>query len=125
MLAPSLPNTVTLTWDDSINLFIVERPFTFSYGGGNSVRKTVTVPTGFKTDLASVPKRLQSIVGKLGHHLVPAICHDYCYCGNVPGMTKREADKLFLEMMKTKKVWLGKRWAMWLAVRTNIKGGHW
>ncbi len=114
-----------MKWDDDDEMFVLHEDMTVVWTRKDKVKVTLTVPKGFETDLASIPKRLQSVIGKLGHHLLPAVAHDACYEGLFPGMSKKEGDDMFLDGMKTKKVWLGKRWAMWLAVRANIKGGHW
>lgn len=39
----------------------------------------VTVPSGFETDLASVPRFLWSILPPIGKYLEAAIAHDYMY----------------------------------------------
>ncbi len=114
-----------MKWDDDDEMFELHEEMTVVWTRPGNVKVTIVIPKGFKSDLASIPKRLQSIVGKLGHHLLPAVAHDYIYVGGVPSMSKKEADDMFLDGMKTKKVWLGKRWAMWLAVRVNTRGGHW
>ena len=109
-----------LSWEDDATEFTVEEPFrAFWNRKGNVV--AFTVPQGFTTDLASVPRIFQSIVPKLGHHIRPAIVHDYAYEGHT-ALTRKEADAMFLDGMKTTKVsWL-RRWAMWAAVRVGGTG---
>ena len=70
------------------------------YGSGTRVDgTTITVPAGMRTDLASIPKRLQWLISKRGEHDMPAVLHDYLYrFGHTsPGsvITRKEADKAF------------------------------
>tara|TARA_R110000765_G_scaffold190152_3_gene295481 strand:+ start:286 stop:645 length:360 start_codon:yes stop_codon:yes gene_type:complete len=62
--------------------------------------KVITVPSGFVTDLASIPGWVRS-VSKLGRWNRPAVIHDYYYSmlGNKPA--REWVDKLFLEMMES------------------------
>ena len=110
-----------LSWEDDATEFVVEEAFDANWS--TPVRHfKITVPKGFTTDLASIPRIFQSIVPKLGHHIRPAIVHDYCYEGHVRDMTRKEADEMFLDGMKSTKVsWL-RRNVMWLAVRVGGKG---
>ncbi len=126
MVAPTLPTTVTLKWDGRIGLFEVVEPLVCFYGpvDDRGFRKSIAVPAGFETDLASIPRRLRGIIGQIGKHIQAAIVHDYAYSGNTT-LTKREADQLFLDCMKASGVWLGKRWIMYWAVRANVNGGYW
>ncbi len=114
-----------MSWDDEIEKFRLYETMTATWSRPKRVAYKIVVPANFTSELASIPKRLQSIIGKLGHHVLPAIVHDYIYEGHVPGMSKKDADDMFLDGMKSKDVWFGKRWAMWAAVRVNFNGGHW
>lgn len=105
-----------LSWEDDAIEFTVEEEFTVFWGN-----YIVRVNKGFKTDLASIPRLFQSIIPKLGHHIRPAIVHDYCYVYDT-GLTKKEADDLFLDGMQTLKVNFARRWVMWAAVRVGGKG---
>ncbi len=114
-----------MRWNDATEKFKLEESMQAIWSRPGKVLVKLKVPAGFESELASIPKRLQSVIGKLGHHLLPAIAHDYIYEGFVPGMSKADADMMFLDGMKTQKVWALKRWAMWAAVRSNFRGGHW
>jgi hypothetical protein len=48
----------------------------------------VTVPVGFITDFASIPRIGRSIIQKDGPHRLPALLHDYLYkhAGRIPGL---------------------------------------
>ena len=80
----------------------------------------IKVPTGFKTDLASVPRIpiIYACFGTRAHH--EAVIHDYLYRIDSSPQTKRkEADKEFLEAMKIrgKSRWV--RWFMYSGVRVG------
>lgn len=86
----------------------------------------VTVPTGFITDGASVPRIFWSWIPPLGDYGQAAVLHDYLrrICvyklegSDVEYLaTTKEADKLFLEAMEILKVSKFKRKVMYLAVR--------
>ena len=110
-----------LSWEDDATEFVVEEPFFAVWIRPGKTRVNIHVPQGFATDLASIPRIFQSIVPKLGHHIRPAIVHDYAYEGHT-ALTKKEADAMFLDGMKATKVNFFRRWAMWASVRVGGKG---
>ena len=57
-------------------LFVLRDPLTFKVGGSG---KEISVPSGFVTDLASIPKPLHWWEGKVDRSMAPAILHDYLY----------------------------------------------
>ena len=113
-----------LRWGLAQGHFTLVEPFTVTWKRGLTEVLEFAVRAGFSTDLASIPRLFQSIVPKVGKHIQPAIAHDFCYTGNVAGMSKAEADSLFLEGMKSMGVWWLRRRVMYLAVRVGGKG-HW
>jgi len=83
---------------------------------------TILVPTGFITDLASIPRALQWLIPVNGRHRAAAIVHDYLYCkrGQLPGgetASRKEADQVFKEAMKSAGVNWFTRQTMYAAVR--------
>jgi len=77
----------------------------------------VTVPAGFETDLASVPRIIviYELWGNRAHR--EAVIHDYLYrIDSIPQATKLQADRVFLEAMRV----MGKpfyvRWFMFAGV---------
>ena len=90
--------------------------------------KVVKVPTGFFTDLASVPKLLQAIVPVANaKNRRAAVVHDYlCYrpIQEQYSITQADADRIFREALGVCNVNPVGQWAMWLPVRTfqAIKG---
>jgi len=85
----------------------------------------ITVPAGFVTDFASVPRGLWNIVPRWGRHGEAAVLHDYLY--DIGVYTRKECDKIFLVAMKecrAKKariIWAGVRMGGWLAWRNHRK----
>jgi len=80
----------------------------------------ITVPEGFVTDFASVPRLplMYLIAGDTAH--AAAVIHDYLY--RTRDRSRAEADAIFLEAMKASWEPFLRRWIMYLAVRA---GGAW
>ncbi len=57
------------------------------------------IPEGFQTDLASLPGFIRGFNPVNGHHLQPAIIHDYIYRNRAMGITKAEGDQMFYDGM--------------------------
>lgn len=75
----------------------------------------ITVPTGFVTDFASVPKWLPiayAMLKNVGKQA--AVVHDYLYQKHLCG--KAKADRIFLEALKAMKVSAFKRWLLYSSV---------
>jgi len=66
---------------------------------GESAKRTITVPRGMLTDLASVPRLAQSIVSRVGPHLEASIVHDFLYVAwqDMAGGTARKTDWNFAD----------------------------
>lgn len=78
-------------------------------------KMTITVPPGFITDFASVP-RLPFAYWLTGNTAqAPAVIHDYLY--RMHSVTRAWADAIFYEAMAEEGDPLWRRWLMWLAVR--------
>jgi hypothetical protein len=75
----------------------------------------VDVPAGFVTDFASVPRLpfAYLLVGNIAHR--PAVVHDFLY--QTHWTSKRKADHIFLEAMKTVGIAWWRREIMYLAVK--------
>lgn len=104
--------------------YIVGKPYKAKYKlEGEAQWRTIVVPAGMLTDLASVPPAARWYVGRVGRHLEGAILHDYLYSawqdrdGGIPDEKEREfADRLFRTAMAAAGVsWL-KRGAIFKAV---------
>lgn len=82
---------------------------------------TVTVPAGYCTDFASVPRLPIVYWWTGGRATLPAIIHDLLYDARPEGVTRRQADRVFLEAMaasRDPKRWITRR-AMYLGVRAG------
>ena len=86
----------------------------------------ITVPAGFRTDLASVPWQLvwKSMFRQFGKWGGAAVVHDYLYRTKPPGVTKEEADLVFLDLLTQDGMNLLQRTAMYRAV-DNFGGRAW
>lgn len=90
-------------------------------------RDTFTVPAGYSTDFASVPRMLQWLAPATGKYTLAAVLHDYlcdalCASGRAyPArdvvITSSEVDGLFRRVMREQHVPAALRWFMWCGVR--------
>lgn len=95
------------------------------------VEKPITVPGGFDTDLASIPRIVHPIIPVNGLHRLAAIVHDYLYYTKgklvydseqgteVVELTRKQCDQIFLEAMRCLGVAWWQRTAMYNAVRVG------
>lgn len=93
------------------------------------LKKTITVPKGFPTDFASIPRAFQLFIPKVARHRAAAVVHDYLYNKQSRyKTTRKQADKVFLEAMTESGVNWFTRHSMYRAVRLfgglNYKGGE-
>lgn len=82
----------------------------------------ITVPAGFVTDGASVPRLFWNIVPPYGRYLVAAIVHDYMY--ETAHNYKGYADAVFLLNMERAGVKKWKRIVMYYAVKLFGRGNY-
>lgn len=86
---------------------------------------TIVAPTGFWTDLASVPRPLWPLAPRDGKYAPAAVLHDWLYWAQCVEDT--EVDRAYADgVLRRASVELGvsrvMRWAMWSAVR--LTGGR-
>jgi hypothetical protein len=79
-----------------------------------STGQTLTIPEGFKTDLATVPRLFWGVVSPSGRHDLAVIVHDYLL---EQGWERKEADRELLYFLKLSQVGWLKRNLMYFAVR--------
>lgn len=79
----------------------------------------LTVPKGFITDGASIPRIFWALFPPTGIYLEAAVLHDHFYSGHYKWMLRLAADKLFLEAMEDLGVSWWKRKIIWAAVRVG------
>lgn len=80
----------------------------------------ITIPAGFRTDLASVPRIFWALLPPNGVYENAAVVHDaYCVrlaAGDSP-ISSHDVDGLFRRVMREAGVGLITRWVMWTGVR--------
>lgn len=97
--------------------FIVRKSFSYSLGDiGSDI--IITVPEGFRTDLASIPQIASVIVPKVGKYNKGAVIHDFLYQMVREGKFDRTiADAVFYEIMKVSGVRFTQRMLIYLILR--------
>lgn len=87
----------------------------FRYQGKDD---TFEVPAGFTTDFASVPRVFVWLLPRYGRWTQAAVLHDYLWSTTEEsGVTKSDADGIFLRALRELEVPFLRRWIMWAAVR--------
>ena len=80
----------------------------------------ITIPVGFTTDFASIPRIFYSFIPRMGwRYNYASLLHDYLYsrdCFDL-GITRSEADKIFLDAMDLLGVRRWRRVIMYYGVR--------
>ena len=88
----------------------------FVYETWNEV--IISVPKGFKTDLASVPLLFQGVFPKAGRYREAAVIHDYLYSGKGFGIyNRKQADQIFYQAMTDLKIAWWRKSLIYRAVR--------
>lgn len=88
--------------------------FTYYVGEEGSDDK-IFVPTGFKTDFASVPRFFWRVIPPDGQYAQASVLHDFLYNRKI--RPRLECDQIFLESMEVLGVTWWKRKVMYRAVR--------
>lgn len=83
-------------------IYFLRSPITWVPNKGQEQLPTVTVPVGFVTDLASIPRTFWSLLRPDGLYAYAAIVHDYLYW--TQSSTKEAADLVFKSGMEDFKV---------------------
>lgn len=86
-----------------------DMPYEASFG------TVYTVPRGFATDLASIPRFIWPIFPPFGKYTSAAVLHDY-FCES-DWISRADGDRLFLEAMAASNVPRWKRYLIYWAVR--------
>lgn len=89
-------------------------PFSYAIGEKRS-GLAVVVPTGFITDLASIPPLLRRLMKPDGKYAKAAVIHDWMYVRG--GLPRQTADRIFLEAMGVLNVPGWQRSLIYTAVR--------
>lgn len=110
------PLAVLFDFSDPARPVRLVRPLEFETRRG----RIVSVPAGFASDLASIPRIIRPLIGKLERHAPAAVLHDWLYRAQT--VTRAKADRLFLDAMAVMGVGRLKRLAMFAAVRLSGAG---
>lgn len=122
--------------DADCRVWRLDEPLTYEVGSLGSGR-LITVPAGFLTDGASIPRVLQGVLPAWGRWSRAAVIHDYLcraidagdpvyvearWVEGAYGLTlvvdaRRRADAIFHEALLVSGVSRPLAWVMWLAVR--------
>jgi len=78
-------------------------------------RVYITVPTGFRTDFASIPKIFHSFIKDKDKYNKASVVHDWLY--HSKQFDRKTADKIFLEAMTVLNIHPIKRYIFYWAVR--------
>jgi len=85
-----------------------------------------TVPAGFETDFASVPRLVVWLLPRYGRWTPAAILHDYLWhLARSRQLPKVDADAIFNRALRELKVPFLRRWLMWTAVRWAAGPSSW
>lgn len=111
----SSPN---ITYSPGIDKWLVKEDFQVNIDGYN-----LTVPRGFKTDLASIPWLLRGITNTYQLGITGPVVHDYCYVkkGLIDDygskITRQQSDRFFAALMFNEHVPIWRINAAYYAVR--------
>ena len=94
--------------------FELLKPFYFYFVEG--INEGVTVPAGFQTDFASIPRLFTPLIQKMGKHSKASVLHDYLY-SEPKFRSRKECDMIFLDALKAAGVSKVKRMAMYYGAR--------
>jgi hypothetical protein len=98
----------------SKNMWMTLRDFSF-YVGKESDNDVINVPSGTKTDFASIPRFLWTFFPPIGKYTQSAVLHDYLVIENKRSW--KECADIFLEAMKVQGVSEWRRNTMYFFVR--------
>lgn len=119
MIARFLTSLVLRAGAEDGAAWTVVAPFLYS---SDVLDRIVTVPEGFETDLASVPRLpvVYLLTGATGNEA--AVVHDFLY--SVQLCTRKQADDVFYEAAVASGMPKWRAWLMWAGVRLG-GGSHW
>jgi len=102
-------------------VMMLTRPLVY-YIGDKDSSAVVTVPEGFRTDLASVPRFARPLFQPDGRHAAAAVVHDWLYCE--AKISRRVSDLVFYEACLVLSVTRWRADTMYRAVRVGGANGY-
>jgi hypothetical protein len=114
--------------------WIIRKKFGYDIGSEGS-NEFIEVPVGFMTDFASVPRLFWVILPQWGIYGNAAVIHDFCHWQQqitkkkgkkfvTKNISRKQADKIFLEGMAVLQVPFYHKYTLYLAVRA-FGWRHW
>lgn len=88
-------------------------PFEYHVGTYPS-EEIITVPIGFITDFASIPRIFWPLISPIDSHAKASVVHDYCYYKGL--YSKKKSDLIFKEGLEVLKINPVKKWTMYYFV---------
>lgn len=64
--------------------------------------EVITVPIGFETDFASIPRIFWPLISPIDNHAKAAVIHDFCYYHGL--YNRKVSDQIFREALRVLKV---------------------
>ena len=131
----SFTQPLQLEYQDGRRWLLIH-PFTYEIGSEGSGR-SISVPAGFVTDFASVPRFFWRLLPPTGKYGKASVLHDYLYQGGgvteevmeqdhtftvISPVTRKQADDIFLEAMIVLGVNTWTRRMIYWGVRMGGKG---
>ena len=92
--------------------FELERSFLYIAKDGTKY----DIPIGINTDFATIPRGIRWLIPRVGNHGMAAVMHDWLCEKHI--VSRKKADKLFLEAMTISGVGWLKRRVMYFGVRS-------
>lgn len=115
------------------SLWAIERPLTYRTGPGD---ETITVPAGYVTDLASIPRVVWSFYPPDGPWVKAAVVHDFLYDTQGDGRwnkargvvrarrySRKESDDVLREGMADRGIGWWQQFVIWSSVRLGGGSG--
>jgi len=110
--ATVIRSTALVNFPDGVNYMLFGD---LTYNIGIRTGLTITVPRGFVTDFASIPRALHGYLGPTGRYSNAAIVHDYLYW--IQACDRRQSDNLMAIAMREAGVRASEEWQIYHAVR--------
>ena len=93
-------------------IFRLTAPFSYMFSWG-----VITVPAGFDTDGASIPRVFWSVLDPFGPYFKAAVIHDWLYSRHNCRFNRAQSDEIFKEAMYNNGLDWVRRGAIYRAVR--------